>query len=1111
MDLTDDPTTLERLLAEDAWLRRLAGRLVADPATADDLVQDTWTAALESPPADASRPRAWLGTVVRNLVRRGVRTDERRGRRERAAARPERVDDSPEAALVRAELRRRVANAVMDLDEPRRLVVVLRWFEGLSVREIAERTGLTEAAVRSRLRRALEQLRRRLDRDHDGDRRAWLVPLSAWIERGPVVPDAAPAALATSSVSPLAGAPLGGVLAMTVKTQVALLALVVAALVGLAVLVVDPFAAPPEPEVGAVSVDTAPSVASDDTAARRDRTERRPGDAATAPADPFADADRERDLHGVVRTAQGEPVPGAAVTALDASRRRVWLPDDPDVDHRTPGPSTQTDAEGRFRLRLAPAAWVDLRVEAEGYTVREIPGVAAGERVVVTLRPGVGARVTVRDESGRPVEGATVEVTRRPTAGTVTFRHERTTDADGTATLDGLPGGVQAWVRAEHEGLATAPLVSFTTPLAGRAEVEVVLPAGRRVAGVVLDDATGAPVADAVVGTSVRDELTTTDGRGAFVLPAVGAGDGAVRVRAEGFAPLEAAVGDVDDPEDLELRLVPERRLTGRIVAHDGTALGGVHVSAHGFRRGTSGFPTARCSAHAVTSKSGLFELGGLAPSLPLVLVAVAPGHGRTLLDLAPGGPDELGDVRLHPAHRLDVRVLWSDGTPAARVRVELVGANDDRSARLGPGDSRVSDGVGATEQRFTDDLGRVRLTDLSRGSYRLRVAPAGGEPVEQEVELREPHTEALVQLTGGERVEATVVTASGEPVVGVQVVVVDADGSFVTTATDRAGRATLHTEAAAAEIGVRPTGAAGERFLELQRRRLTPGERSVVLTLVEGEPLVARVVQPDDTPLASANLTVVERPGGLRRSALTGDDGSFRVLLTPGVQADVSLDGLARASLEDFARGVTQREVAWEGRWTGLAPRAEPHLLRVTALDRAPLRVRVLTPAGEPVAGARILTRLGHWMATGPEIRTDAAGRATVPGLPRRERRLLVDLDDVELPSAGLIEPHERSVVPGGEEIELVLRRALALTGRVVTDADTPASWSGVEVRTPDGERLAGATSEHDGSFRVLVPEDAPAELTVVAWTFTEDRRRLEGRVTHVAPGASGVVVRVE
>ena len=76
------PSDLEHLLTHSDWLTRLARRLVADSATADDLVQETWVAALRRPP-DPDRPaRPWLSSVVRRLAamrtrRQGVRSGDR--------------------------------------------------------------------------------------------------------------------------------------------------------------------------------------------------------------------------------------------------------------------------------------------------------------------------------------------------------------------------------------------------------------------------------------------------------------------------------------------------------------------------------------------------------------------------------------------------------------------------------------------------------------------------------------------------------------------------------------------------------------------------------------------------------------------------------------------------------------------------------------------------------------------------------------------------------------------------------------------------------------------------------------------------------------------------
>src|SRR5206468_4093801 len=60
---------LQGLLAEDRWIRRLARRLAGDAHAAEDLVQETWAAALDVR-QDAPRPHAlrpWLRGILRNL------------------------------------------------------------------------------------------------------------------------------------------------------------------------------------------------------------------------------------------------------------------------------------------------------------------------------------------------------------------------------------------------------------------------------------------------------------------------------------------------------------------------------------------------------------------------------------------------------------------------------------------------------------------------------------------------------------------------------------------------------------------------------------------------------------------------------------------------------------------------------------------------------------------------------------------------------------------------------------------------------------------------------------------------------------------------------------
>jgi len=170
----------EHLLDHGQLVRSLASALVNGPADVDDVVQGTYAAALTTKrPAGFPLPR-WLLGVARNVARRSHRERRRRTQRELLAARPEALRSTAEVVEFE-ELRRLVVAAVLELGEPYRSAVLLRYYDGLPPREIARRLGMPAATVRSHLHRALGQLQQRLDRDWRGGRAAWtalLLPLA---------------------------------------------------------------------------------------------------------------------------------------------------------------------------------------------------------------------------------------------------------------------------------------------------------------------------------------------------------------------------------------------------------------------------------------------------------------------------------------------------------------------------------------------------------------------------------------------------------------------------------------------------------------------------------------------------------------------------------------------------------------------------------------------------------------------------------------------------------------------------------------------------------------------------------------------------------------------
>ena len=152
----------------------LARYLVADPAAAEDIVQDAFLRAFRA--FDGWRgdnPRAWLFAIVRNcwrdrvgaeIARRQILVDNAALSEAQAAAVENIADeaDTPEASLIRDDEVAGIRRVIASIPEPFREALVLREMESLSYREIATMTEVPIGTVMSRLARAREMLARLL-------------------------------------------------------------------------------------------------------------------------------------------------------------------------------------------------------------------------------------------------------------------------------------------------------------------------------------------------------------------------------------------------------------------------------------------------------------------------------------------------------------------------------------------------------------------------------------------------------------------------------------------------------------------------------------------------------------------------------------------------------------------------------------------------------------------------------------------------------------------------------------------------------------------------------------------------------------------------------------
>jgi RNA polymerase sigma-70 factor (ECF subfamily) len=141
-----------------AALHRLAG---GDPDLAADLTQETYRKAWAALPEfrGGARFATWLYRIAYTTFLSHARRPRRLVPLEEEPAPP--VDEpvpDPEEAAARSLAAERLRRAVLALPEDLRFTVTAHYWRGLPVREIARLEGLTGAAIRKRLKKALDLL-----------------------------------------------------------------------------------------------------------------------------------------------------------------------------------------------------------------------------------------------------------------------------------------------------------------------------------------------------------------------------------------------------------------------------------------------------------------------------------------------------------------------------------------------------------------------------------------------------------------------------------------------------------------------------------------------------------------------------------------------------------------------------------------------------------------------------------------------------------------------------------------------------------------------------------------------------------------------------------------
>jgi len=714
----------EQLLAHADWVRAVAHRLVVDAAAADDVVQSTWLAALRRPPRSAGNLRAWLRAVISNEARQAGRAQGRRARRESVVARPE-AQPSLDEVAEKAALQRDVVNHVLALDEPFRSVVLLRFFENQTPPQIAERLDVPLKTVHSRLQRAFEKLRGKLDGEY-GDQRSWCLALIPLALEGKQLP----AAVGATSLA------TAGVWIVNANLKIGLVALL-AALGGFGLWrattasgAAAEVAVPPlTQELRSGLAPTTPQAelasAPRDTVVERSVASEAP---VTTPEATTAEVAAEMRIKGRVVNLSGAPLSG--LTVINAS-----------IDD---APLGVTDATGAFDVELATgelALWNSryarpcLAIEDESWLTLRMSCVRTTNQLsehIVVAAPVTRLAGRVQDPSGAPIADARITLGSQSeafygfpfTLDTTTFvDFKATSGPDGTFEFARFPkaDGLRMHIFAEGYIGASVMLDEEEWPL-----VLELTPVGesrqRSIEGIVLDER-----GFAIEGAQVQlaEERIETDESGFFRLPVGHLADGtplcaAKTGRLPALVPNFAAYLEQNSGL-IELVLGGEPlKISGRVVGSDGEACEDWIVSLVDETE-ISQFRVPIDSAEALvrgrkrtvkTAADGSFELDGLLERAYTVQAYNPSTLMRTEQRVEAGATGLTLRVETELLDEISGTVVSRDGEPLANIRVTV--ALDTIKTSIG------SSSISGAEWT-TDETGEFRFTSVPSQHAYLR------------------------------------------------------------------------------------------------------------------------------------------------------------------------------------------------------------------------------------------------------------------------------------------------------------------------------------------------------------------------------------------------------
>lgn len=708
-------------------LLRLATHMAHDPASAEDLLQNTFLRAIRDARRyePGRRVLPWLIGILENVAREEKRKIGRRPEPERLA---QTKAENPISAAAESEFTAAVDEAIEALPETYRPVLVLHLRHGLQPSEIAHALRRSPGTVRSQLARGLQQLRGILPAGF-----ASMLALTLSPARGLA---AVRAEVMAGAASMAPTVPLILVSTMTTKK------LLVAVGTALASLVL--FLSWPEAEAADLSRDRdaepAPVMAQqvpEGTAVPAEAEKVDRSTVSTAPADSTAPA----NLVVKVKDAQGKPAEAIGVIIRPLDQADPLLAEE----------RQSSDHAGIARFEIWEAGMVDVRLDrSKGRRVQLQAGQT--EHVELQLKANE-VRGLVKDPLGAPIADAWIWVSPGGLADEAVLAVQ--SDADGRFLLRGMDPSYLVTAQAEDCQIG-APEAQ---PKNGE-DLEIILErSGAGITGIVTD-LEGEPIEGALVriGTEAPpfhmidpvkgglDQLITnqapitlvTDEEGWYRSSSAKVGSTiSVFVRAQGKVGTSSKVSlRSGDWTRHDVVLETGSTIHGLVKDLEGRPVAGMAIAstASTYQKPTWLEPRTR------TASDGSYRLSGLAAgSLKLRLQT---GDGGALQESFELDVEETRrwDPVAGSGPRIGGRVLDAAGAPLVGMEIRMDGAPIER------------------REVRTNEMGEFVFTDCLDFTYQLGVRDpeaVGRKEVAREATVRAGTADLLIKLEDDDRASA--------------------------------------------------------------------------------------------------------------------------------------------------------------------------------------------------------------------------------------------------------------------------------------------------------------------------------------------------------------------